>query len=88
MVVIQISLDEEDYLVPLYIKKKPATATMLVARDQRKQVEDAYGVSGIPANFLIDKAGIIRNYGAGYGTGTEDKLRAWIDAALGNTDKR
>ena len=88
MVVIQISLDEEDYLVPLYVKKKPASATMLVARDQRKQVGDAYGVLGIPANFLVDKAGMIRHYGAGYGTGTEDKMREWINSALGSSDKK
>ncbi len=88
MVVIQISLDEEDYLVPLYLKKKPASATMLVAKDQRKQVQDAYSVNGIPANFVIDKTGMIRNYGSGYGPGLENKLREWIDAALGTATKK
>jgi hypothetical protein len=70
------------------MKKKPASATMLVARDQRKQVGDTYGVSGIPANFLIDKAGMIRHYGAGYGPGTEDKMREWINSASGSSDKK
>lgn len=88
MVVIQISLDDEDYLVPLYIKKKPASVTMLVARDQRKQVGDAYSVSGIPANFLIDQAGVIRHYKAGFGSGGENLLREWIDSALGSTGKK
>lgn len=88
MVVIQISLDEEDYLVPLYLKKKPASATMLVAKDQRKQVQDAYKVGGIPANFVIDKTGMIRNHGSGYGPGLENKLREWIDAALGTATKK
>jgi hypothetical protein len=88
VVVIQISLDEEDYLVPLYLKKKPASATMLVAKDQRKQVQDAYSVNGIPANFVIDKTGMIRNYGSGYGPGLENKLREWIDAALGTATKK
>ncbi len=88
MVVIQISLDEEDYLVPLYLKQKPASATMLVAKDQKKQVQDAYKVSGIPANFVIDKTGMIRNYGSGYGPGLENKLREWIDAALGTAAKK
>ncbi len=82
MVVIQISIDEEDYLVPLYLKKKPASATMLVAKEQSKQIQDAYKVNGIPANFVIDKAGEIRNYGSGFGPGLENELRGWIDAAL------
>jgi hypothetical protein len=88
VVVIQISLDEDDYLVPLYIKKKPASATMLVAKDQRKQVSAAYGVSGIPANFLIDKNGTIQHYGSGFGSGTETRLREWIDSALGDAIKK
>lgn len=79
-----ISIDEEDFLVPLYLKKKPASAVMLLSRDQRKPISDAYGVNGIPANFIIDKAGVVRNYGAGFGQGTEKKLRDWIETALGN----
>jgi hypothetical protein len=81
--VVMISIDEEDLLVPLYLKKKPAAAVMLLSRDQRKPISDAYGVNGIPANFIIDKAGIVRNYGAGFGQGTEKKLRDWIETALG-----
>jgi peroxiredoxin len=88
VVVIQISVDEEDYLVPMYLKQKPASATMLVAKDQSKQVQDAYGVNGIPANFLIDKTGIVRNNGSGYGPGLENELREWIDAALGTAAKK
>jgi hypothetical protein len=88
VVVIQISTDEEDYLVPLYLKKKPASATMLVAKDQEKQIENAYSLEGIPTNFLIDKTGIIRNCGSGYGPGLENELRKWIDAALATTTKK
>jgi hypothetical protein len=57
---------------------------MLLSRDQRKPISNAYGVNGIPANFIIDKAGVVRNYGAGFGQGTEKKLRDWIETALGN----
>lgn len=88
MVVIQISVDEEDYLVSLYLKQKPASAMMLVAKDQSKRVQDAYGVNGIPANFVIDMTGIIRNHGSGYGPGLENKLREWIDTALGTASKK
>ena len=55
---------------------------MLVAKDRRDQIREAYRVEGIPANFLIDRTGIVRNYGAGYGPGLESRLREWIDAAL------
>jgi hypothetical protein len=86
--VIQISIDDEDYLVSLYLKKKPASATMLLPKDQLKQIQDAYSVNGIPANFLIDRTGMIRHYNAGYGPGLENKLREWIDAALGTAAKK
>ena len=61
---------------------------MLVAKNQKKQIENAYGVEGIPTDFLIDRDGIIRNFGSGYGPGLENKLREWIDAALGTTVKK
>jgi hypothetical protein len=85
--VIQVSIDEEDYLVPLYIKMKPASATMLVAKDQAKQVQDAYKVNGIPANFLIDTTGTIQDFSSGFGPGVPAELRRAIDAVLQSSKK-
>jgi hypothetical protein len=88
VVVIQISVDEEDYLVPMYLKQKPASATMLVAKAQGKQIQTLYSVEGIPANFIIDKSGVIRNYGYGYGPGVSKTMREWIDADLGTAARK
>ncbi len=82
VIVVMISLDEEDFLVPLYMKKHPASALMLLARADAKAIKAAYGVSGIPANFVIDAVGAVRHYSSGFGEGGEKKLRAEIEAAL------
>jgi hypothetical protein len=80
-----INIDDEDFLVPLYLRKKPASATVLLPQEQVKHIMDAYGVKGIPTNVLIDKTGTVRNWSAGFGMRTEKDLRGWIDAALGNS---
>jgi hypothetical protein len=80
-----ISIDDEDFLVPLYLRRKPASATVLLPQEQVKHIMDAYGVRGIPTNVLIDKAGTVRYWGVGYGMRIEKDLRGWIDAALGGS---
>jgi hypothetical protein len=77
-----ISLDEEDFLVPMYLKKHPFSATMLVAKDQRDRIKSAYSVEGIPANLVIDARGTIQRFGSGYGPGVGGELRKWLDEAL------
>lgn len=82
VIVAMISLDSEDFLVPLYMKQHPASTLMLLARDEGKKISDAYGVKGIPANFVIDAEGTVRHYSSGFGEGGEKKLRAQIEAVL------
>ena len=47
-----VNLDKEDFLVPLYLKKHPASGQVLLPKSDRKKTQDAYGVNGIPANFF------------------------------------
>ncbi len=67
----------------MYIKYHPTSSTMLLAREQLKQIKDAYNAEGYPTNIVIDKGGVIRQYGTGMGAGVPKKLRVWIDEALG-----
>ncbi len=67
----------------MYIKYHPTSATMLLAREQVKQIKDAYNAEGYPTTILIDKGGVIRHYGTGMGAGIPKELREWIDEALG-----
>lgn len=82
LTVVMISLDAEDFLVPLYMKKYPTSALMLVARDEEKKISDAYRVRGIPVSFVIDAEGVVFYNSVGFKEGDEKKLRAQIEAAL------
>lgn len=43
---------------------------------------DAYGVSGFPTGFFIDREGRIASREVGFGPGAEKKLRATAEAML------
>ncbi len=72
----------------MYIKYHPNSSTMLLAREQLKQIKDAYNTEGYPTNILIDKGGVIRHYGSGMGPSLPKELRGWIDEALGAPVKK
>jgi thiol-disulfide isomerase/thioredoxin len=77
--VVMINTDEEAFRVPLYLKKKPAAATVLMKDDK---VENVYSVQGIPLTVIIDRKGVIRYRAVGFGAGKENELRKKIDELL------
>ena len=76
---IQISIDEEPFLVPIFLKKIPTQATILLTE---KDLDKSYGVNGIPATFIIDQKGIVRFNHTGFGPGGEKDLMDKIDKLL------
>jgi hypothetical protein len=78
--VVMVNIDEEDFLVPLYLKKHPASAQVLLVGQDGKKTEDAYGINGIPTNFFLDQKGIVRSYMLGFDS--EKKLRENLDSLL------
>ncbi len=82
VVVVMVSIDEEDFLVPLYLKKHPASAQVLLPKEARNKTQNAYGVNGIPANFFLDRQGVVRFYQVGFGTGAEKRFRETLDSLL------
>jgi peroxiredoxin len=53
-----------------------------IVLDERNRAARAYGVSGIPALFVIDAMGLIRYTKTGYGGGLERDLTGILDGLL------
>lgn len=85
--VLMVSLDEDDYLVHIYAKRKPASAIILPAANQAKRLRDAYGVVGIPATLVIDRDGVVRYFNTGFRQGVEKTFRVWIDSLVKETGR-
>jgi peroxiredoxin len=81
--VVMISLDEEHYKVPLFLKKNPASAMILLSDGQ---VQGRYGVQGIPHNLVLDAKGMIR-YRVRAGKDVEDAFRRVIESLLKEGEK-
>ncbi len=79
-----VNTDVEIYKVGPYLKKNPASATVVLSDGK---TETSYGLQGIPLNFIIDRDGVIRFRKVGFGPGGEEELRAVIDALLGESTK-
>lgn len=77
--VVMINIDFERFKVGPFLKKNPHTATVLISDGN---VEDPYGVQGIPLTVVLDRKGMIRLRKVGFGAGGENDLRAAIDALL------
>jgi hypothetical protein len=84
VVVVMISIDEEQYKVPPFLKKNPAPATMLLSDGQ---VQGRYGVQGIPFNLVLDAKGMTRYRVTGVGKGVEDAFRRAIESLLKEGEK-
>ncbi|MFO8059448.1 MAG: TlpA disulfide reductase family protein [Bacillota bacterium] len=52
---------------------------MQVLLDGDGQLHSSYGVSGIPAIFVIDAGGIIRHTETGWGSGSVQTLGEWVE---------
>lgn len=62
--VLGISLDASERSIGKYLLTTPVAFPVMI--DRKSDVADAYGFSGLPAGFLIDKNGIIRYRHAGF----------------------
>ncbi|HEU4391570.1 MAG TPA: redoxin family protein [Blastocatellia bacterium] len=79
VVVVMVSIDEEPYLVQMYLQRNPASAVVLVGGDK---VEKAFAVQGIPVTLIVDQQGIVRKRFEGFEAGMEQGLRQAIDQLL------
>ena len=58
------------------------TYTLSASPDENNVAQQAYGVSGIPAQFLIDKKGVLRWNQDGYSESEKQKLTVLIQKLL------
>ena len=79
-----INIDLERFRVGPYLKKTPATATVLLSDGK---VEGSYGVQGIPLTLVLDRQGMIRYRKVGFGAGGENDLRGALEAVLNEEGK-
>ncbi len=78
--VIGMSVDDSssvDDIRPL-IKKLGVTYTITTSKDFNATAESRYNVNGIPAQYLIDKKGIVRWSQSGFTEDEGDELSALI----------
>lgn len=81
-VVVMVNIDNDRFRVGPFLKKNPATATVLLSDGK---VEDSYGVRGIPVTMVLDQKGMIRYQKLGFGAGGENDLRGALEAILRET---
>lgn len=68
--------------VKKFMKKKDYSMTLLFGG---RELTKAYGVSGIPTIFVVDKEGIIRYKEVGYEEGLKEKLVWWTRDLVSNS---
>ena len=51
---------------------------MPVLMDESGEIARSWGISGVPASFIVDSAGNIRHASVGYATETGLRLRLWL----------
>lgn len=76
---VMISIDEELYRVPLFLKKNPSQAQMLFSDGLVTRV---YEEHGIPLLVLVDRNGMIRYRRTGFEVKDEGTLQQLIDSLL------
>lgn len=77
--VVMVNIDSERFRVGPFLKKNPATATVLMSDGK---VEDSYDVRSIPLTLVLDRKGMIRYKKTGFGAGGEHELRGVLEAVL------
>jgi plasmid stabilization system protein ParE len=82
-----VDVDEDPLLVQAFFTRNPPPAGAGLLIDQSGSARASWGVTGFPAVFLIDKAGIIREVMSGWGDGSAKYLAQQIDW-VGGDDKR
>ena len=79
LAVVMISIDEEQYRVPLFLKKN-APSSLILLTDYK--IEQAYEVQGIPLTLIIDREGMIRYRHSDFEPGMEKALREVITSLI------
>jgi hypothetical protein len=79
-----INTDSEPFKVRPFLKKNPATATIVMSDGK---TEEKYGMRGLPLNLIIDRQGNLRLRKTGFGPNVQSQLRAVIDVLLSEEQK-
>ena len=84
LAVVGISVDDPSTvsLVPVVARRLGVTYTLSASPDDNNRAQAAYGVQGIPAQFLIDKKGVLRWNQEGFSYGEKQELSALIQKLL------
>lgn len=82
--VLMINIDSERFKVGPFLKKNPASATVVLSDGK---IEESYGLQGIPLTLALDRKGMIRLRKTGFSPGGEHELRAAIETLLNEPDK-
>lgn len=77
--VLMVNIDSERFKVGPFLKKNPASATVVLSDGS---VEDRYGLQSIPLTLALDRKGMIRLRKLGFNPGSEHELRGAIEALL------
>jgi len=80
LTVLAVNIGEKKSTVQSFVDENKYT--LIVLLDSKGTVRRAYGVSAIPATYLVDDQGTVRYFRRGYGSGVEVELRAEIEGLL------
>jgi thiol-disulfide isomerase/thioredoxin len=75
-----VNVEEDPALVQAFFTRYPPPGRAGILLDTEGQIKRRWGVSGLPAVFLIDQTGTVRESFAGWGDGTVGRLAKKIDA--------
>jgi thiol-disulfide isomerase/thioredoxin len=78
-----VDVDEDPALVHEFFARNPPPANAGVLVDQAGRARANWGVTGFPAVFLVDQAGIIRRRFSGWGEDSAQELVEQIDSLQG-----
>ena len=78
--ILGVNVDEQQADAVKFLEKRPATFAL--AADPAGSCPSAYGVTGMPSSYLIDRAGRIREIYVGFRTGESSAIRARVAELL------
>jgi peroxiredoxin len=79
--ILAINLDEEAADAKAFLREHPVKYTTL--QNPQGDIAKAFGLSGMPSSFLIDRDGIVRGRHVGFEPADIDALKREIDALIG-----
>jgi len=83
--VIAVNVDEHRNNADAFLKAHPSRVRVLF--DPRARAFAAFGASGVPASFLIDRRGVVRHSHEGETDVSAGEYRAEIDALLAESTR-